>query len=69
VNKKTAVISRQAWTMAGTAAFAMTAKLMEAPSRTRPVLIRNSVRKALDIFFRRPSADKIALAAKPTRIA
>jgi len=67
--KKTEVISSVACAMAGAAAFTMMAKLMDAPSSTRPVLIRNSVRNPGESLSRRFSALSSALPSRPKMMA
>ena len=69
VKPKTMLISNRAWTMAGPAAVTSTFRLMEAPSSTRPVLMKNSVRKPFDSASRSASLDSTKLPIKPKAMA
>ena len=68
VNRKTIVIRATACSTAGPAARTTTAKLMVAPSRTSPILMKSSVRKAAVILARTPVSESTALPRKPSAI-
>jgi hypothetical protein len=69
VNPKTMLISARAWTIAGPAARTITAMLIEAPSRTSPVLMKNSVRNPAASRSRSPSWVSTTLPSSPSAIA
>ncbi|WP_166663938.1 hypothetical protein [Actinophytocola oryzae] len=54
VNANNGVIGNNACAIAGPAALTRTERLIDAPSRTSPVLMKNSVRKPPDSRSRRP---------------
>ena len=55
--------------IAGPAAVTSTFRLIEAPSSTRPVLMKNSVRNPRDSASRSASLDSTALPMSPNAIA
>ncbi len=69
VKPKTMLINKRAWMMAGPAAVTSTFKLIDAPSNTRPVLMKNSVRKPFDSASRKAIFVSTALPIKPKAIA
>ena len=69
VNPNTTLIRTSACRMAGPAAVTITAKLIDAPSSTSPVLMKNSVRKPPASRSRRPSRVSTTLPSRPSRIA
>ena len=69
VNPNTTLIRTSACRMAGPAAVRITAKLIDAPSSTSPVLMKNSVRKPPASRSRRPSRVSARLPSRPSRIA
>ena len=69
VKPNTIEISSSAWMIAGPAAVTSTFRLIDAPSSTRPVLMKNSVRKPLDNSSRTASLVSTALPMRPKAIA
>jgi hypothetical protein len=62
-------ISSSAWIIAGPAAVTSTFRLIEAPSSTRPVLMKNSVRNPCESASRSASFDNTKLPSSPNAIA
>ena len=62
-------ISSNAWMIAGPAAVTSTLRLIDAPSSTRPVLMKNSVRKPFDSASRSASLLSTTLPISPKAIA
>ena len=69
VNPNTTLISTSACRIAGPAAVRITAKLIDAPSSTSPVLMKNSVRKPPASRSRTLSRVSTTLPSRPSRIA
>ena len=69
VNPNTTLISTSACTIAGPAAVRITAKLIDAPSSTSPVLMKNSVRNPPASRSRSPGRVSTRLPSRPSRIA
>ena len=67
VKPNTIDISSSAWMIAGPAAVTSTFRLIEAPSSTRPVLMKNSVRNPRDNASRSASLDSTALPMQAQR--
>ena len=69
VNPNTTLIRTSACTMAGPAALTITAMLIDAPSSTSPVLMKNSVRKPPASRSRSPSRVSATLPSRPSTMA